>query len=191
MTVCKNAFLSTEEMTINAQYIMNDMTTRGWTPETVAGMLGNMETESTINPCIWENLDSGNLSGGFGLVQWTPASKYTDWADANGYSWTDINGQLQRFEYEIAAGIQWIETSSYPISFQEFKENTAGYTVEDLAQAFLLNYERPADQTQPNRSTQARYWYDNLDHSGTNTPPPTGDTDDAIYHLWLSGVLTW
>lgn len=47
-------------------------------------MLGNMETESTINPGIWQSLNSGNASGGFGLTQWTPATKYINWANNNG-----------------------------------------------------------------------------------------------------------
>jgi hypothetical protein len=153
-------------MTVNAQYILNDLLGKGWTKESVCGMLGNMETESTINPGIWQNLDANNMSMGFGLVQWTPASKYTDWADSNGYSWGDINGQLHRLQYEIDNSLQWIATSSYDITFQQFKTNSTGLSVEDLAQAFLLNYERPADQSQPERSTQARYWYDSLSGEG-------------------------
>jgi murein DD-endopeptidase MepM/ murein hydrolase activator NlpD len=168
MVYAENRFLSMEEMTVNAEYILSFLTSRGWTKNAVAGMLGNMQTESTINPAIWQNLDSGNMSMGFGLVQWTPASKYTNWADSNGYAWTDIDGQLTRFQYEINNNLQWISTSSYPISFGEFKVSTD--TPENLAQAFLLNYERPADQTQPDRSKQARYWYDTL----TGEVPPTG-----------------
>lgn len=165
MVYSVNRFLTKEEMKENAQYILNFLTSRGWTKEAISGMLGNMETESTINPGIWQNLDSGNMSMGFGLVQWTPASKYTNWADANGYQWGDINGQLQRLEYEIANGIQWIATTDYPLSFQQFK--VSNLTPEYLSQAFLRNYERPADQNQPNRSTQARYWFDVLSGEGT------------------------
>jgi hypothetical protein len=167
MTYSKNAFLTLQEMTVNAQYILTNLLGKGWSKESVCGMLGNMETESTINPGIWQSLDEGNMSMGFGLVQWTPASKYTNWADSNGYSWGDINGQLHRLQYEIDNGVQWIATSSYNLSFQQFKTNATGLSVEDLAQAFLLNYERPADQTQPDRSTQARYWFDTLDGEGS------------------------
>jgi murein DD-endopeptidase MepM/ murein hydrolase activator NlpD len=168
MVVSKNDFLTLEEMTINAQYILDYLSSRGWTKNAIAGMLGNMQTESTINPAIWQNLDSGNMSMGYGLVQWTPASKYIDWANANGLSYPEMDSQLSRIEYEIANGLQWISTIDYPLSFQQFK--TSSETPEYLGQAFLRNYERPADQNQPARSTQARYWYDTLSGDGS-----TGD----------------
>ena len=164
MVVSDNRYLSLPEMTINAQYIMDDLLGKGWTKNAVAGMLGNMETESTINPGIWQNLDENNFNLGFGLVQWTPADKYTNWATAEGYQWNDITGQLARLQYEIDNGLQWIPTTDYPMSFEQFKISIE--SPEVLAQAFLRNYERPANQVQPNRSTQARYWFDNLDGSG-------------------------
>lgn len=166
MVVCKNNFLNMTEMTENAQIIMNTLLSNGWSKNAIAGMLGNMQTESTINPCIWQNLDSGNMSLGYGLVQWTPATKYTDWADSNGYAWTDIAGQLARLDYEIQNNLQWIATTDYPLSFAQFKVSTQ--TPEYLAQAFLKCYERPADQNQPNRSTQARYWYNELSGEPSN-----------------------
>jgi hypothetical protein len=164
MVYSANRFLTKEEMTVNAQYIMSYLTSRGWTRNAVAGMLGNMETESTINPGIWQSLQEGNMSGGYGLVQWTPASKYTNWADSRGLPWGGMGSQLQRIEYEVANNIQWISTSSYPLTFSQFKKSTE--SPEYLASAFITNYERPADPVQPIRSTQARYWYDNLDGSG-------------------------
>jgi murein DD-endopeptidase MepM/ murein hydrolase activator NlpD len=165
MVYAENRFLTKEEMTVNADYILSFLLSRGWTKNAVAGMLGNMETESTINPAIWQSLDYGNMSGGFGLVQWTPASKYTDWADANGYVWENIDGQLTRLQYEIDNSLQWISTSEYPLSFAEFKVSTQ--TPEYLADAFLKCYERPAEQNQPDRQTQARYWYDTLTGEGS------------------------
>jgi murein DD-endopeptidase MepM/ murein hydrolase activator NlpD len=167
MVISRNGFLNMEEMTENANYILSYLLYRGWTKNSIAGMLGNMQTESTINPSIWQNLDSGNMSMGFGLVQWTPASKYIDWANANSLPYENMDSQLARIEFEIENGLQWISTSEYPLSFQEFK--ISDQTPEYLGQAFLRNYERPADQTQPNRSTQARYWFDTL--TGEGTPP--------------------
>jgi murein DD-endopeptidase MepM/ murein hydrolase activator NlpD len=165
MVISRNGFLNMEEMTENANYILSYLLSRGWTKNSIAGMLGNMQTESTINPGIWQNLDSGNMSMGYGLVQWTPASKYIDWANANSLPYQEMDSQLSRIEFEIENGLQWISTSEYPLSFQEFKISTQ--TPEYLGQAFLRNYERPADQTQPNRSTQARYWFDNLTGGGS------------------------
>lgn len=158
-----NRYLSIDEMTVNAQEIMNQLTSRGWTKNAVAGMLGNMQTESTINPGVWESL-SPNVNNGYGLVQWTPATKLISWAESEGLDYTSGDAQLQRIDWEVVNNQQWIATSLYPMSFQEFKVSTL--TPEYLAQVFIRDYERPRNPNQPIRSTQARYWYDNLEGGG-------------------------
>ena len=80
----KNAFLTDKEMGDNARYVYDYLTARGWSPTAVCGMLGNMETESTINPGIWQNLDDTNPELGYGLVQWTPSYKYINWCNQQG-----------------------------------------------------------------------------------------------------------
>lgn len=148
-------------MAINAEYIYSYFRVLGWSLNAIAAMLGNMESESTINPGIYEGLDASSTSNGFGLVQWTPNTKYKTWADEYGFSdYGDINGQLGRIVYELMNGLQWIETDAYPLSFKSFSKSTE--SVETLAQAFLYNYERPASLDQPNRSTQARKWFNYL-----------------------------
>lgn len=164
MTYSSNSYLTLEQMTVNAQYILDYLISQGWTKNAICGMLGNMQTESTINPGIWEGLDNTSPSNGFGLVQWTPSTNYTDWADANGYTHDSMDGQLQHILYEKANGLQWISTASYPMTFSQFALSTD--TPENLAYAFLYDYERPASLDQPDRQTQARYWYDNLSASG-------------------------
>lgn len=165
IVTAKNAFLSEEEMKGNASYIWSFLSSRGWTKNAVAGMLGNMETESTINPAIWQNLDSGNTSLGFGLVQWTPATKLISWAEGEGLDYRDIDTQLERILWELENGEQYYATDAYPLSFREFSKSSQ--SPEYLAQAFLFNYERPADQTQPARSTQARKWFNYLGDGST------------------------
>lgn len=176
--ISKNAFLTEAEMTVNARYIYDYLTSRGWSPTAVCGMLGNMETESTINPGIWQNLDAGNTSLGFGLVQWTPSTKYTSWCSARGLEPSSMVSALARIEWELANGEQYYPTDAYPLSFAEFKvsNKSASY----LAQAFLLNYERPADQTQPARSTQAEKWYEFLKGSeGSGSGGSEGSGSDS------------
>lgn len=178
MVYCTNNYLTLEEMTVNANYIYNWLSERGWTKNSIAGMLGNMQTESTINPCLWQNRDSGNTSLGFGLVQWTPATKLINWANENGLPYADMDTQLLRIEYEIANNLQWIPTTEYPMTFQEFKVSTE--SPEYLAQVFLKNYERPANQNQPERSTQARYWFDNLTGEGGTVNKPFFPTTEGL-----------
>lgn len=147
-------------MGVNAQYIYAFFKALGWTKNAICAMLGNMQTESTINPGIYENLDSSS-PGGFGLVQWTPNTKYKTWADEHGFTdYTDINGQLTRIQYELTNGLQWISTDTFPMSFEEFSKSTK--PADFLANVFLYNYERPASLDQPTRGTQALYWFNYL-----------------------------
>lgn len=160
-----NYYLNTEQMKDNARYIRDYLTPRGWSINAVCGMLGNMETESTINPGIWQNLDEGNTSLGYGLVQWTPATKYLNWCDDRGYNPSTLSTALKRIEYELDNDIQYIPTNTYPLTFSEFKTSTLA--PDYLANVFLHNYERPAEPNQPARGMQANYWYTYLTDSNT------------------------
>lgn len=154
--ISKNEYLTDAEMQNNAIYIYWYLSNRGWTLNAIAGMLGNMQTESTINPGIWESL-TVNTSNGYGLVQWTPATKYLSWCEENGLEPSSMDSALKRIIYELENGLQYIATDSYPETFAEFAVSTKTPTY--LAMAFLANYERPADPSQPIRGEQAEYWY--------------------------------
>ena len=151
-----NFWLNLEEMQNNAVLIWNYFKSQGWSVNAVAAMLGNMQSESTINPGIWENQDP--FVGGYGLVQWTPYTKYSEWAIDG---WED-NGpkECERIVWELNNGVQWYPTEKYPMTFEEFSQSKDPVGV--LAQAFLYNYERPGDLNQPWRSTQAEYWFEFL-----------------------------
>ena len=155
--ISKNAYLTEEEMKTNALYIYLYMKARGWTLNAIAGMLGNMEIESTINPGIWQNLEEYNLDLGFGLVQWTPATNYIEWATQNGYSYYDMDANLDRIIYELNNGLQWISTETYPMSFDEFTVSTESPST--LASIFLKNYERAGIEKETERQTSAEKWY--------------------------------
>lgn len=178
MVYSSNRYLTKEEMTVNATYIMGEMTSQGWSKNAVAGMLGNMETESTINPGLWQSLNEGNMAGGYGLVQWTPASNYINWANSNGYDIGDINGQIARINFELENGLQYISTSEYPLSFQQFK--TSNESPEYLASAFLKNYERAGVEKEQERRNQARYWYDILEGGGGGGKPCFPTSPESI-----------
>lgn len=162
-TYSKNGYLTREQMKVNAQYIAQELLKKGWSLNAIAGVLGNMETESTINPGIWENLDDTQPETlGRGLVGWTPAIRVNNWAAERGLNPADIDTQIAMLAWEVNNGDVYYKTSSYPTP-----ETFAAFTVsmqspEYLAMAFLYNYERPYSLDQPNRATQARYWYDYL-----------------------------
>lgn len=167
--VALNDYLSLGDMKTNAKYIAKYLLAEGWTLGAISAMLGNMQTESTINPAIWQNLNEGNTAGGLGLVQWTPATNLIDWASGQGLDYLDIDTQLKRIVYEFETGIQYYATEDYPLSPSEFIHSEA--TPEYLAMVFLNNYERPSDRNQPNRATQARYWYTYLSDIDPDTTP--------------------
>ena len=133
-----------------------------------------MQRESTINPGIWQDLDQyQNQNNGYGLVQWTPARNYLDWCFENSLESRKMESNLARIDYELANGLQWIETNKYPISFSEFTKSTESPSV--LAEMFLLNYERAGVSALEERQQNANYWYKYL--SG-NEPPSGGDDPD-------------
>ncbi len=148
------------QMQGNAQEVLAFLEARGWSLNAIAGLCGNMQSESNINPGIWQSLQEGNYAGGFGLVQWTPATNYTNWAGANGYGITDPNGQLTWIDSVTVPAGQWIPTGAYPLSFDQFK--VSGESPEYLASAFLKNFERAGVEVEQERRQQARYWYDYL-----------------------------
>ena len=156
--------LSSNEMTVNATYIYNYLSEKGWSKNAIAGMLGNIQAESTMNPGRWQSDNVGSTSNGYGLVQWTPSTKYTEWALSNGFSdYSEMDSNLSRIIYEVENGLQWIATSTYSLSFKEFSQSTLPVT--ELAKAFLLCYERPADQSesvQTYRGQLATNWYEKL-----------------------------
>ena len=132
--ICEDRVLSQDEMEINARYIWNYLGSRGWSLNAVAGMLGNMQYESSINP------GRGQVEGsGFGLVQWTPKTNLTNWTSANGYADNDIDGQLEKIINEKNTGSQYIK-NTYKYTFEEFSTSLdSPYT---LACAFAFDYER-------------------------------------------------
>lgn len=180
--------LNKDEKEINALYIRNYLHAQGWSVQAIAGILGNMESESTMNPGRWQSNDIGNYSGGYGLVQWTPASKYIDWCFEKGIAPEDMDSNLSRIIYEVENRIQWIATDSYDFSFSTFTTST-----EDpyyLACAFAWNYERSyvvlygreeeQEALRQKRGGYARSWYEYLGGEVPDDPDPDPEPDEPL-----------
>lgn len=164
-TIVESRALNTQEMTGNAQEIVNTYTSQGWARNALCALLGNMTRESSINPGRWQSDNVGNLSGGFGLVQWTPATNYINWASSNGYERTDPVGQLYWIHNLSASSGQWIPTTDYNISWEEFRASTQ--SIEWLTYAFERNFERAGVPAMDDRLQWANYWNEHLDFSGS------------------------
>lgn len=160
--------LTYEEMQNNAKCFYGTMfLLYGMSLNACCGILGNAQSESTINPARWQGDEPYHQppdSWGYGLVQWTPYTKILDWLSNNGYPLSDTSkfgeGECKRIKWELDNNQQWIPTATYPDSFQDFWTSTKDPGT--LALEFLANYERPFDPNQPIRATQAQAWYDYL-----------------------------
>jgi cell wall-associated NlpC family hydrolase len=164
----------------NAEIIYDYLISKGWSLNAVSGMLGNMQKESTINPGIWQELIEGSGGGGgFGLVQWTPYTNFTNWADSKGYEWDDGTAQLKWIDEETVSFGQWIPTSTYNFNFSVYKKSTE--SPEYLASAFLHNFERAGVAAETERRTNARTWYEYLEnYSGGSGEPDNNENQQII-----------
>lgn len=72
----ETAYLTESERKHNANFIFDYFRAQGWTKESIAGMLGNIEVESTINPGLWQGrevpVDIYTTDKGYGFSRWCP-----------------------------------------------------------------------------------------------------------------------
>lgn len=180
-----NYYLSLPQMQVNARYLYGLLNAEGWTLNAIAGLLGNTQTESTHNPGITQGLKQ-NPKLGYGLTQWTPSAKYTNWCAERGLVWTRMESAVARLMFEVEnPSEQWVVHAAYPMSFAEFIiSEDSPY---NLAMTFLNNYEMPGDLNQPKRGEQANYWYGFL--SGEEPPEPPEHTPDRNLYTHGRSIL--
>lgn len=172
-----NRWLNQSEMDNNAWLFYNFFISRNWTVNAIAGSCGNAAWESHINPGIWQNLTvSNNL--GYGIFQWTPASKVRNWLTASGYGFEDGDGQLERVIFEKNNNLQYYATNAFPLSFQSFTQSTQ--TPAYLAEAWMRNYERPGAPHLSERISYSNYYYSLFTGSTPPDPPPDTPPDPVI-----------
>lgn len=158
----------------------------GWTLNAVCGYWGNVEAESGFNPWRWQSdvvlssdspligyPGSGSTGHAYGLCQWDPAGKYIK-APENLYheyagfgpNFSDQQGSLYDGTAQVMFlndNADYIPTPTFPMSYAEFKSSTAD--PRDLAKVWLLNFERPYNQStaaQEYRAGLAYWWWNFL-----------------------------
>ncbi|AGF59244.1 hypothetical protein B0P06_002421 [Clostridium saccharoperbutylacetonicum] len=143
-------------ITDTARCIYSFFVKKGWTSNSICAMLGNMQGESGIVA----DMNEVGGGGGYGLVQWTPKSIITNWANQNGLDYRTVDTQCKRIQWELENGQQFFATRAYPMNFGQFTQSTADPTY--LAEVFINNYERPYNPNQPQRGVWAENWYNTL-----------------------------
>lgn len=180
--------ITVTDMQPNARYIYQYLRNAGWSLNAIAGMLGNIQVESKMSPWMWQGAIEGSIinddeshslnkavlgdsSPGYGLVQWTPYTKYIEWCTERNLAFWDIDSQLKRICWEVENNEQWQSRPSkgYDLSFNDFITSTKD--ADWLGCAFAFCYERPGSSTgtedQQNdlkieRGNNATYWYEYL-----------------------------
>lgn len=169
--------LTTAEMENNAEIVVSYLDSQNVSRETICGILGNMENESSINP---EREEVGG--SGYGLVQWTPRSVLENHASALGlspYYSGDVQLKVLISEIKGISGTnEWYSTEPFIANYYssgattdmigltptEFLTNSRGWTADKLAIAFMVCYERPALDPAVNhveaRKKDALKWYE-------------------------------
>lgn len=173
----------------NADIVINYYRSIGINDKTIAGILGNMQAESSINP---EREEVGGQ--GYGLVQWTPVTVLQNHCSSLGLSpYTDGDVQLQVIIPEILnqSGVgEWYTSQAFiqnyynsgatadmiGITGQQFLYNQMDWLPDKLAVLFMAGYERPSYDPNINhynlRMQYALEWFEYM--GGIIPPTPTG-----------------
>lgn len=160
----------------NAWGIWRFFKNKGWTEQSIAGMLGNIQSESGIMPDI-DELSGG---GGYGLTQWTPKSKLVNWCNEHGLDHRTLDTQCRRIQWEMENNQQWFPNYERPdLSTISFRDFTKLSDVRLAAEYFIAFYEHPKYPNQPARAQQAQYWYDKL----RNLKPGAATGAAGLAHL--------
>lgn len=189
--ISEDRYLSQSEMENNATIIIQYYRSLGINDNSIAGMLGNMQAESTLSPVLTER----GGGGGYGLVQWTPKSDLTNACNSynlHPYTSGDIQIEVIRREVLNTTPItQWYSSSAFisnyynsgatadmiSISGKEFLDNTRNFTADKLAVCFMVCYERPSYDPSVNHSADrqqyALNWLEFMGGVGPIPPSPT------------------
>lgn len=176
--ISRSGALTQAEMENNADIVIAYYRSQGINDSTIAGILGNMQVESSINP---EREEVGGQ--GYGLVQWTPVSVLQNHCNTLGLSpYNDGDIQLQVIIKEVLNqnGVgEWYNTQTFfiqnyyntgatqdmiGITGRQFLDNEMNWTPDKLAIMFMAGYERPSYDPEVNhfdrRMENAIKWYE-------------------------------
>ena len=149
----------------------------GMTKSAAAGIIGNFTWESGLNPGQWEHGYNQSPSSGFGLAQWTPSTKYTNWLGStdpdemsDGDNQIDFllannPNQWSTYFVDMNTGYSSYYNVTVPIlpTIEDYYSSTDD--PQTLAVAWMVYWERGNALYAhfDERKDYAQYWYDNLD----------------------------
>ena len=172
-----------------AEKIWNFLISKGLSEYGAAGLMGNLQAESALNPKNLQQtyekklghtdasytaaVDAGTYmnfvkdSAGYGLAQWTywtRKEKLLNYARSCDASIGDLEMQLCFLWKELC--------ESYGSVLTTLKN---AKTIREASNAVLMKYERPANQGTSVQNARAAYAQEFFDRYGTKTEPKVGD----------------
>jgi len=159
----------------NATEVYNQLTGAGWTHNAAVACIGNLIHESTgINPGQFEGGKGYSWQWGFGIAQWTPGTKVSNYIGSQAQGVVD-NGSRQ-LDFLLNTPSQWstyylnpdgtshyygLSGLPYITSMAAFAASTA--PVADLVAVYMVCWERPS-AAYAGLSTRQQYaaYYDNF-----------------------------
>lgn len=200
-----------EAGTMTEKELWDYFKSKGMNDYGVAGLLGNLYAESGLRANNLQNsfekklnitdeeytrlVDGGNYpdfitdKAGYGLAQWTYHSRKQYLLKKSQEMGTSIGDARMQCEY-----LMWELETSYPSVFRTLKY---AKSVREASDVVLMNFERPADQSekvQVKRATYGQGYYDKYAGKAAAEPKveqPTKTTDElaaeVIKGLWGNG----
>lgn len=181
---------------MNEEKIWKFLKSKGFTDFGVAGLMGNLYAESGLSPINLQNsyekklnftdqsytqaVDNGSYTNfvkdaaGYGLAQWTYWSRkqnLLNYAQSVGKSIGDLDMQLEFLCKEL---------SGYSVVWKTLQSATS---VFEASNAVLLQYERPANQSEAVQNKRASYGQAYYDKFAQNTPKEGVGSLTAIERL--------
>lgn len=150
---CVEPELQVEELYPEAVQIWYTLTSWGFTPETTAGILGNMMAEvggGTLDLSYW----NASGSNGYGLIQWIGNRRIEL---ETKYSTSPTIEEQLLFMFDELHGTNGVTRQ---VTNKQYDLIIYAETPEDAAYAFAIYYERCASQYREMRKGYARTAYD-------------------------------
>ena len=188
-----------QEQEDNAREIWNTLVFENhWTERSAAGVLGNMQHESYLNPGQWEIGYNYSMEHGMGLGQWTPATKVSDFVGStNPDRMADGSKQMELListpsQYTTGylnpdgSSVYYDETGlPYISTMSEYSESNQ--SISDMTKLWAICWEKPNNSYYASsindRISDAQYWYDKF-HGSTPPEPPVPPTTHKM-PLWM------
>ena len=173
----------------NARMIWDKLLGAGLTPAGAAGLMGNLQAESGLNPINLQNscekklgftdesytaaVDSGAYGGfisdmaGYGLAQWTNLNRkqlLLYFARMGASSVGDLDIQMDYLIWELG--------KKFPAVWDKLRTTAS---VREASDCVLLKFERPANQSEANRARRAALgqgFYDQFEEKGESIMTP-------------------